>query len=267
MLTNSSNPTIKRIRALKNRRERDDSGLTFIEGIRIVGEAVQMGAQIDSLIVAPDLLTSDFAHDLIRQQQRRNVSVIEVSAGVFESISAKDGPQGIGAVIRQRWDLLDSLTLREGDLWIALDSAQDPGNIGTILRTADAVAVKGLMLLGHSADPYDPAAIRASMGAVFSLGLIRADFAAFAAWKRRINVPVIGTSDKAAADYQDIRYPSPLILMMGSERQGLAPELLPLCDQMARIPMVGRSDSLNLAVATSVMLYEIFNQRRRQTRD
>lgn len=262
MLTNSSNPTIKRIRALKNRKEREDTGLTFVEGIRIVGEAVQMGARIESLVVAPELLTSDFARDLIQQQRHHGITVLEVSAAVFGSLSAKDGPQGIGAVIRQQWQALEGLQLHDGDVWVALQAAQDPGNIGTILRTGDAVGVRGVVLLGRGADPYDPAAIRASMGAVFALQLVKAEPAEFAAWQRQQHIPVIGTSDKAAQDYQELRYPSPMVLLMGSERQGLAPELVALCDGMARIPMVGRSDSLNLAVATGVMLYEIFNQRR-----
>jgi RNA methyltransferase, TrmH family len=117
--------------------------------------------------------------------------------------------------------------------------------------------------LGNSADPYDPSAIRASMGALFSLRLVRTSFDEFAAWKNQHSYPVVGTSDSAAEDYQAIQYRPPLILMMGSERQGLSPEQQKVCDIMARIPMVGRSDSLNLAVATAVMLYEIFNQRRR----
>ena len=149
--------------------------------------------------------------------------------------------------------------------WIALDAAQDPGNLGTILRTGDAVGAAGVILLGHAADPYDPAALRASMGAVFSQRLVRANFEDLVRWKERNGAALIGTSDAAPTDYQAVRYPRPAILLMGSEREGLSQEQQAACDHLARIPMVGHSDSLNLAVATAVMLYEIFNQRRAST--
>ena len=263
IITNSSNATIKRIRALKNRRDREETGLYFIEGVRIVGEAVQMNAPVDALVVAPELLTSPFGRNLVEEQGRRGVDVIEVSPSVFESLSGKDGPQGLGAVMRQRWEKLDQVRLESGLGWVALDAAQDPGNIGTIMRTADAVGATGIILTGNSADPYDPGALRASMGALFSLRLVHASFDGFAAWKLRYNYTVVGTSDRAAEDYQVIRYQPPLILLMGSERQGLSSDQMAICDHMAQIPMSGRSDSLNLAVATGVMLYEIYNQQRR----
>jgi TrmH family RNA methyltransferase len=120
----------------------------------------------------------------------------------------------------------------------------------------------GLLLLGDSADPYDPGAVRASMGALFALRLARATFDEFAAWKRQRACTVVGTSDAAAQDYRAVAYRPPLVLLMGSERQGLSPDQQALCDAVVSIPMVGRSDSLNLAVATGVMLYEIFNQQR-----
>lgn len=273
LITALSNNTIKRIRALRQRKERDETGACFVEGLRIVGEAVQLGAQIEALVVSPDLLTSPFGRDLVAAQRGKGIIVHEVTPEVFESVSSKDGPQGIGAVIRQRWEPLAMVRLAVGgstqtstpplsDCWIALDSTQDPGNIGTILRTADAVGAAGLILTGSAADPYDPSAVRASMGAVFALRLVRASFADFAAWKGRHGYRVIGTSDHAAHDYQAIRYDSPLILLMGSEREGLSAAQMAACDEMARIPMAGRSDSLNLAVATGVMLYEMFNQRR-----
>jgi TrmH family RNA methyltransferase len=147
--------------------------------------------------------------------------------------------------------------------WVALVEPADPGNLGTILRTADAVGVAGVIVLGDATDPYDPAALRASMGAIFAVQLARASFDEFAAWKRACGVFLVGTSDQAPVDYQEVAYPQPLVLLMGSERQGLGPEQQALCDLMVRLPMRGRSDSLNLAVATGVMLYELLSQGRR----
>jgi TrmH family RNA methyltransferase len=145
---------------------------------------------------------------------------------------------------------------------VALVEPADPGNLGTILRTADAVGATGVILLGDATDPYDPAALRASMGAIFAVQLAHASFDEFAAWKRASGAFLVGASDKATADYQDVAYPQPLVLLMGSERQGLSPTQQALCDLMVRLPMCGRSDSLNLAVATGVLLYELLSRGR-----
>lgn len=276
-ISSPANPTIKRIRALvRQRKERERSGAFFVEGIRLVGEAIQMGAAIETLIIAPDLLTSPFAQQLVAEQRASGVTWIDVTAEVFRSISQKDGPQGIGALVRQRWEQLEDVRLEAPGIairqgaehpplggWVALDAVQDPGNLGAILRTCDAVGCTGVILLGHTADPYDPAALRGSMGAIFAQRLTRATFATFADWKRQHDYPLIGASDSASADYQSVVYPAPAVLLMGSEREGLSAEQQSLCDILARIPMVGRGDSLNLAVATGAMLYEMFNQRRR----
>jgi TrmH family RNA methyltransferase len=141
---------------------------------------------------------------------------------------------------------------------VALDAAQDPGNIGTILRTSDAVGGAGLLLLGQSADPYDPGALRASMGAIFSQRLVKTDFTQLLQWARQQHIPLVGTSDSASTDYRAAHYHQPTVLLMGSERAGLSQEQQAQCDLVVKIPMVGRSDSLNLAVATGVLLYELF---------
>ncbi len=146
---------------------------------------------------------------------------------------------------------------------MALDQVHSPGNLGTILRTGDAVGASGLILLGDSVDPYDPACVRATMGAIFAQRLVRATAQEFAAWKRRSGVRLVGTSPHAAHDYRGVSYPARTVLFMGGERKGLSEERQRLCDDLVRIPMVGRGDSLNLAIATGVLLYEVFNQQRR----
>jgi len=260
IISSMANPRIKHIRNLTHRQEREQTQLFFIEGIRIVAEAIQLHTEIQTLIYAPDLLKSQFGMDLVRQQEQQGVMCLEVSADVFKSLSVKDGPQGLGAVVHQRWEHLDQIQGQEGLCWVALDAAQDPGNIGAIVRTSDAVGCAGLLLLGQCADPYDPGALRASMGAIFSQRLVKASFAEFAQWKHDHALHVIGTSDKGAVAYRKASYKQPLVLLMGSEREGLSQEQQAVCDMMVQIPMVGRSDSLNLAVATGVVLYEIFHQ-------
>ncbi len=260
LISSTTNARIKYIRSLAHRPDREKAQLFFIEGIRIVAEAIQLDAAIQTLVYAPTLLKSSFGMELIQQQEQRGISCLEVSADVFKSLSVKDGPQGLGAVVSQRWEQLHALQGNEGLCWVALDSAQDPGNIGTILRTCDAVGAAGLLLLGSCADPYDAGALRASMGAIFSQRLVKASFTEFVQWKRERGLTIIGTSDKGSVPYRTSTYRKPLVLLMGSEREGLSQEQQAMCDMMVQIPMVGRSDSLNLAVATGVVLYEIFAQ-------
>jgi RNA methyltransferase, TrmH family len=261
LISSLSNPRVKQIRALRQRKEREATRLYFVEGIRIVTEAAQLHAGIETLVVAPELLKSVHALELVAAQGMQGVPVLEVSRDVFAGLSSREGPQGLGAVMRQQIESLEQVTPGGELCWVALDAAQDPGNIGAILRTSDAVGGAGLILLGNAADPYDPAAVRASMGALFAQRVVRADWGTFVAWKRQHAVTVVGTSDKAVQEYRAAAYPSPLVLLMGSEREGLSPARQAVCDHMVRIPMVGRSDSLNLAVATAIVLYEVFYQQ------
>lgn len=261
IITGSSNPAIKRIRALQARKQRDASRTFFAEGIRIVGEAVETGASIETLVVAPDLLTSEYGHDLVRRSGSAGTPVLTVSGDVFRGLSGKDGPQGLGGVVRQRWSRLKEVDPGAGLCWIALDKVADPGNLGTIVRTADAVGAAGIILVGPSADPYEPTALRGSMGAIFSQQLVRTEWNDLTVWIRESGSSLVGTSDAAALDYREAEYGHPLVLLMGSEREGLSMEQQEACDLLVRIPMVGRSDSLNLAVATGIILYAVHNRR------
>jgi RNA methyltransferase, TrmH family len=262
IITSTSNPQIKTIRKLRERKERQQSGLFFIEGLRIVAEAISQQARIETLIVAPELLSSDFGRDLIKQETQKGSRILEVSAEVFESLASKEGPQGLAAVLHQAIFPLEQVCLKDNDLWVALDAVADPGNLGTILRTLDGVGGQGVILLDQCTDPYDPTSVRASMGALFDLKIVKSSFEAFAAWKQNNHVALIGTSGAAQQDYHLLSYPRPLVLLMGSERQGLLEKHIRLCDHLVSIPMKGKSDSLNLAVATAITLYEIYNQQR-----
>ena len=263
-ISSKSNSRIKQIRKLRSRAERDQQGLFYIEGIRQVGEAIQLGAEMETLIVAPELLTSEFALDLVERETAGGTDSLVVSAEVFRTISERDHPHGLGAVVRQRWHNLADVHLSDRSLWIGLDTVADPGNLGTILRTSDAVGADGVILIGKTTDPYDPNAVRASMGAIFSQRIVRSTNQSLIEWVRGQTVQVVGTSPDGSLDYQGGRYTGPVLLLMGSERHGLPPELIEICDPLVSLPMAGRSDSLNLSVATGVMLYEIFNQRRKQ---
>jgi TrmH family RNA methyltransferase len=258
--------SIKRIRRLHLREERQRTGLFYAEGIRFVAQAVRHNAPIETLVVCPTLLIHVFGRRLAHEQQRRGTPILEVSPEVMHSIALVDDPQGIGAVVRQRWKPLKRIKMAKKLCWIAAEGVEAPGNLGTILRTSDAVGGAGVILLGDSADPYDPATVRSSMGAVFSQRFVRTSFAEFAQWKQERGWFLVGTSPSTQRDYHNTMYPSPTILLMGSEKKGLSDETQALCDLLVRIPMVGESDSLNVAVATGVMLYELFNQRRSNAR-
>ena len=257
-LTSPSNPKIKQARLLaQQRKARQASGLFVVEGIRHVGEAFAAGAAVEYLCYAPDLLTSEFALRLVAEQEGRGLPCYAVKAEVFASLAEKDNPAGILAVVRMRTERLEDLSPQNFAWGVALDAPQDPGNIGSILRTIDAAGASGLLLLGQAADPYHPSAVRASMGAIFWHPLVTATFEAFTAWAGRHAYHIYGTSAHGSQDYRQARYEKPCILLMGSERQGLSEAQAAACHTLVRMPMQGRVTSLNLAIATGVMLYEM----------
>lgn len=260
MIASRHNPAVRQVRALTHKRARDQTGLFLVEGIRLVAQALAVGAPVQELIVAPELLTSEFARELVVRSQATGIPCLDVSPDAFMSLSVREHAQGLAAVVRQRWARLAEILPAQDARWVALWEPQDPGNLGTILRTSDAVGAAGVILLGASTDPHDPTAVRASMGAIFSQRLVRATFAEFMRWASEQGCAVVGAAGVGAIDYRAYRYAAPFALLMGSEQHGLTSEQQAACTAVVRIPMVGESDSLNLAVATSVILYEAFHQ-------
>ncbi len=267
-LTSSNNPRIKQIRQLlAQHKERLSTGLFVVEGIHHVGEAVAARVNIDSIYYSPDLLTSDFALQLVKVQSQLGTPCFSVEKKIFTSLASKDNPQGIIAVVHQPMVNLRDLSPQKFNFGVALVAPQDPGNIGTILRTIDAVGASGLLLLDdpgnnqHSTDPYHPSAVRACMGTIFWLPLVSATFSEFTHWAKANHYTIYGTSAHAAQDYRQVDvFRQPLIILMGSEREGLTPSQSAICDSMITLPMKGRASSLNLAVATGVMLYQVMDR-------
>lgn len=261
MITSTSNPRIKAIRKLSEANERAVTGNFLAEGLRVVGQAFDSHAEIVGLIYSAELLISEYGHKLLEQAKNAEIPITPVSASVFESLARKDKPQGIAALIRQNWQHLCTLAPLQSGTLIALEAVQNPGNLGTILRTCDAVAAKGLILLDHSTDPYDPIAVKASMGAIFTVPVFRSNYDDLKALlENNAKLIAIGTSDKAIPTVFEAVYPNPLLLFMGSEREGLSDKYAQLCQFMVRIPMLGACDSLNLSVATGVTLYQVYHQ-------
>ena len=260
--SNPDNRHITPLRALRSRTERERTGTFYIEGARIVAQALKAGAPIEMGVIAPELVQGEFAWNVVNGLRALGVPMAELSPAAFGSISFKENLQGIGAVVRPQVETLADVDRSDGLGWVALDAVGNPGNLGAILRTTDSVGCAGLILLGDTTDPYHPAALRASMGALFGQRLVRANFDEFVRWKEEQQFPVVGTSGEGTVEYRHAVYPSPMVLLMGSERLGLSEVQQAICDLIVRIPMVGTSDSLNLGVATSVVLYEVFYQRR-----
>ena len=255
LITSLSNPLIKQVRALRQKKARRESGSFLVEGIHHLGEAVDAGWRMESVLYAPDLLTSNFARDLI---SRLDPTPQPVSTQVMESLSGKDNPQGILAVVQQRNLQLNEL--QPVECAAAIVSPQDPGNVGTILRTLDAVGADALFLLDGGVDLFHPTTVRASMGSIFWKPAIQISFDEFVGWSRQGSYQLIGTSAHGDVEYQTFVPDHPWILVLGNEQKGLSPEQINACNVMVSLPMKGRVSSLNLAVAAGVLLYQFCNQ-------
>jgi len=259
VITSLSNPLIKQARALHQKKARLGSGTFLVEGIHHVGEAVQAGWEVDSILYAPELLTSSFARDLIT---RMGAASQPVSTPVMESLADKDNPQGILAIVRQKQTRIDELKLSDAPgaqpiRWAAaLVSPQDPGNVGTILRTLDAVGADALFLLDGGVELYHPTVIRSSMGTIFWKPVIQTSFDEFVTWARNGKYQLIGTSARGDVGYQTLIPETPWILVLGNEQKGLSTAQTNACDVAVSLPMKGRVSSLNLAVAAGVLLYQ-----------
>ena len=253
---------VQDVRQLRTPAARERTGTYYIEGARIVAQAVQAGAEITLGVIAPELIAGAHAVETVAALRATGAPVVELSAKAFESLSFKENLQGIGAVVRRRLGRLADIAAVPGRVWVALDGVGNPGNLGAIMRTCDAIGGAGLLLLGDTTDPYHPTAVRAGMGSLFALQVVRARFDEFVRWKGRHGYAVVGASPDVTQEYRAVTYPISVILLMGSERLGLSPQQQAACDLLIRIPMVGTADSLNLGVATSIVLYEIFHQRR-----
>ncbi|MCJ8237084.1 TrmH family RNA methyltransferase [Peteryoungia algae] len=257
-VTSLANPIIKDIKALSQKKSRDESRTFLAEGLKLVIDALDRGWAIRTLVYAK----AGKGKPLVEKVAARTVAagglVLEVSEKVMSSITRRDNPQMVAAVFEQRWTPLKDIQPKGSETWIALDRVRDPGNLGTIIRTADAAGASGVILVGDCTDPFSMETVRATMGSMFALPLVKTTPADFLKWKKSVDARLVATHLAGAVDYRTIDYRSkPVILMMGNEQSGLPDDLAKAADKLARIPQVGMADSLNLAVATGVMLFEV----------
>ncbi|MDP2733917.1 MAG: RNA methyltransferase [Hoeflea sp.] len=256
-ITSLSNPLIKDIRALAMKKHRDETRTFLAEGLKLVIDAIDLGWSIRTLIYAKAQRGKEAVEKIAALTVARGGLVLEVSDKVLTAITRRDNPQAVIAVFEQQLMKLDAVRMKPDDTWVALDRVRDPGNLGTIIRTADAAGAAGVMLIGDTVDPFSTETVRATMGSIFAVPLVRTSEKDFLAWSGKAAPLVVGSHLKGSVDYRSIGYKGrPVVLLMGNEQAGLPDTLASACGKLARIPQSGRADSLNLAIATGIMLFE-----------
>ncbi|QPC86206.1 RNA methyltransferase [Mesorhizobium sp. NBSH29] len=257
-VTSLSNPLVKDIKALSLKKFRDQQNAFLAEGLKLVIDALELGWTIRTLVFAKTALGNPAVEKVAARTVAAGGTVLEVSEKVLTAITRRDNPQVVVGVFAQQTLALKDVAPRGDDVWVALDRVRDPGNLGTIIRTVDAVGAKGVILIGDCTDAFSIETVRATMGSIFAVPVARATTDAFMAWRKGFGGLVAGTHLKGAVDYRTVDFTGkPVLLLMGNEQQGLPEDLAASCDQLVKIPQAGRADSLNLAVATGVMLFEI----------
>jgi len=262
-ITAFSNPLVKRVRLLRDKKHRRDEGLFLAEGLRILTEAREAGRLPEYLFYAHDNGAHPLVQALVEATEDAGGEAIETNADILSKLSGKDNPGAVVGVYPEFAVPLTELDRGTAPIWLVAERLRDPGNLGTILRTADAVGAGGLILVDDCVDPFSVEAVRASMGALFTVKVAKAPWAEFATWLRSGPGQLVGLSLDTDIDYQAARYEAPTFLLTGNEAQGMPDYMAAACDLTVKIPMLGKADSLNAAVATAVMAYEVLNQRRR----
>jgi TrmH family RNA methyltransferase len=256
-VTAFSNTTVKRLRSLRDKKSRRGEGLFLAEGLRIIAEARDSGRLPEIIAFSAQGAAHPLAAEIIAATEALGREAIEVPNELLTKMSGKDNPQMLLGAYRQESLALSAIDREQAPLWIVAQALRDPGNIGTILRTGDAVGAGGLILVDDCADPFSVEAVRASMGAIFTQQVAVARWEEFLPWLRSGPGQLVGTSLKTDTDYLDADYRQPCFLLIGNESQGLPAEYEDACDLLVKIPMAGRADSLNAAVAAAVMAFHV----------
>jgi len=256
-ITSFSNETVKRLRSLRDKKARREEGLFLAEGLRILTEARDSGRLPEIIACSPAGGSHPLAAEIIAAAEAAGADVIETTPDILSKMSGKDNPQAILGAFRQPDTSLAAIDRSASPLWIVAQSLRDPGNLGTILRTGDATAAGGLILVDDSADAYSVEAVRASMGAIFTQQVAAARWEEFIAWLHAGPGQLVGTSLNTSTDYLGATYEQPCFLLIGNESQGLPEAYEAACDLLVKMPMLGRADSLNAAVAAAVMAFHV----------
>lgn len=256
-ISSPSNPIIKDLKALELRKRRKETGLFLVEGLRSVIEGVELGATLKYIAFHAESAQKADVQDCVAYCERCKGMAMEVTSEILAKLSHKDNPQSVIGVFEQQFRSLASVDPETSTCWVVLEQVRDPGNLGTIMRTVDAVGADGVILVGACCDPYAVEAVRATMGSLFSVPIVMASQEDFIAWRAGWTGDVIGTTLQTSVDFREVAPKKPLLLMMGNEQAGLSDALRHVATQCIRLPMNGRADSLNLSVATGIALYAL----------
>ena len=251
-ITSPANDLIKSVRALSLKKHRAETGLFAAEGLQALGMAHAKGWTPQTVLLNEAVLGHPVAQAILQSLPDDRVAI--VTPQILERLSSRDNPPMAIGVYEMR---LVDLPPKPGGVWVTLEGIRDPGNLGTILRTADAAGAAGVVLVGQTCDPFSVEAVRASMGSLFNIPVARVTVSELGDWIGQTSITVVGTALEGAVDYRELTYPRPLLLAMGTEQSGLTSEFKSLCASLVKLPMVGGAESLNLSVATGVMLYKI----------
>jgi len=260
LITGFSNPTVKYLRLLRDKKHRKREGKFLAEGLRLLTDALACG-HVPELLVMSDQRD---AHRLLDELERAVVAgggeIIETSPEILSKITGKSNPQAVIGVFGEFDIALADIDRDTAPIWLVAQDLRDPGNLGTMLRTGDAVGAGGLILIDDCADPFSAEAVRASMGAVFTQRIARARWEEFVSWLRSGPAQLVAASLREAQPYREARYRAPCFILVGNESRGLPQAYEAECDLRVTIPMKGRADSLNAAVAGAVLAYEVLAQ-------
>lgn len=261
IISSSANSLVKTLRSLDRKKARSETGLFLAEGARLVEQGLTAGWTLDSLVVSASSAERSFVQSLVEKAQASGTRTVQVPDRLAGQIARKDNPQAVIGAFRQQHLSLDTLPAGSTGLWIGLYEVRDPGNLGTILRTADCAGISGVLLINQCCDPYSIEAVRASMGSIFDMTFANADFEAFDTWRAAQGLSMVAASVNGTERHTEIDMARGTVILMGNEQAGLPPDVEARCDTLCLIPMRGGADSLNLAQATAIMTYEAWRQR------
>ncbi|MEL7188397.1 MAG: RNA methyltransferase [Pseudomonadota bacterium] len=260
-ITGFSNANVKYWRSLREKKHRRRTGQFLVEGLRLLEDARASGRLPRELVMADPAQSGRAPHPLIDQLERAveesGGDIITTTPDILTKITGKSNPQAVLGVFDEWETNLHALDRTTAKIWLVAQELRDPGNLGTMLRTGDAVGAGGLILIDDCADPFSAEAVRASMGAVFTQGVAQARWEEFVSWLRDGGGQLVAASLRDAVPYRGAPYKSPCFILVGNESRGLPEEYEAECDLRVTMPMNGRADSLNAAIAGAVLSYEV----------
>lgn len=265
-ITSMQNPRVKQLVALRERSTREETGLFLIEGYREILRATEAKHELETLFICPPLFLGSNESSLIQQIMSKKAQLVICSESVFRKISYRDRPDGLVAVAPQRHLSLDQLNIKQKTPFLVVAEAiEKPGNLGTILRSSDAAGVDGLIVCDRCTDIFNPNVVRSSVGTLFTVPVVEDASSKVLAWLKQHGIAIAAATPSAKAVYTDVDFTGPVAIAVGTEQLGLSDQWMKQADIQVRIPMLGKADSLNVAMATTLLLYEVVRQRSRAT--